>query len=128
EALAKLAKAISTDLPIGVQPEDQLKTPIKAILETIGSHVEGFTEAKLEIGRPDVAVRVRGAVCGYIELKEPGKSVDPNKLKGADKAQWERFKALPNLIYSNGADWGLYRDGKAVTTMRGVIGDDGKVD
>lgn len=127
-ALAALAKALTTALPQGVQPEDQLKSPVKAILESLAAQVEAFTEAKLEIGRPDVAIRVRGAVCGYVELKEPGKSADPNRLKGADKAQWNRFKALPNLIYCNGADWGLYRDGKAVTVLRGVIGDDGKVD
>lgn len=128
DAMAALAKALTTVLPQGVQPEDQLKPPVKAVLESLAAQVEAFTEAKLEIGRPDVAVRVRGAVCGYVELKEPGKSADPNKLKGADKAQWARFKALPNLVYSNGADWGLYRDGKAVATVRGVIDSGGKVD
>ncbi|HLL17272.1 MAG TPA: hypothetical protein VK439_00675 [Rubrivivax sp.] len=90
------------------------------MLESLATQVEAFTEAKLEIGRPDVAVRVRKAVCGYVELKEPAKSADPNKLKGADKSQWERFKALPNLVYTNGADWGLYRNGKAVTAVAGV--------
>lgn len=128
KALIVLARALSIDLPVGVQPEDQLKSPVKALLETLAPQVEAFTEAKLEIGRPDIALRVRKAVCGYVELKEPGKSADPNKLKGADKAQWERFKALPNLIYTNGADWGLYRGGKAITTVAGVVNSSGKVD
>ena len=128
KALIVLAKALSIDLPVGVQPEDQLKPPVKAVLEALATQIEAFTEAKLEIGRPDIALRVRKAVCGYVELKEPGKSADPNKLKGADKAQWERFKALPNLVYTNGADWGLYRGGKAITTVAGVINTGGKVD
>jgi len=128
KALAALAKALAVDLPIGVQPEDQLKPPVKGVLEALAIQVEAFTEAKLEIGRPDIAVRVRKAVCGYAELKEPGKSADPTKLKGADKAQWERFKALPNLVYTNGADWGLYRDGKSISTVPGVVDDHGKVD
>lgn len=127
KALAVLAKGLAVELPVGVQPEDQLKAPIKAVLEALAPQIEAFTEAKLEIGRPDIALRVRKAVCGYVELKEPCKSADPNKLKGADKAQWERFKALPNLVYTNGADWGLYRDGKAITKVAGVV-NFGKVD
>lgn len=128
KALATLSKVLMVDLPVGVQPEDQLKPPVKAILEALESYTEAFTEAKLEIGRPDVVVRVKGAVCGYVELKEPGKSADPTKLKGADKNQWKRFQALPNLIYCNGSDWGLYRTGAAVTKVKGVIDDAGKVD
>lgn len=127
-ALEGIAKAVTVELPHGVQPEDQLKPPVKSVLESFGTYVEAFTEAKLEIGRPDVAVRVRGAVCGYVELKEPGKSADPTRLKGADKKQWQRFQALPNLVYSNGSDWGLYRDGKPVTKVNGVVDADGKVD
>lgn len=127
-ALAALAKAVNADLPLGVQPEDQLKSPVKALLEGVALHVEAFTEAKLDIGRPDVAVSVRHAVCGYVELKEPGKSADPTRLKGADKAQWQRFKALPNLVYSNGSDWGLYRSGDPVTKVKGVVDDAGTVD
>jgi hypothetical protein len=128
KALAALAKRLAVDLPAGVQPEDQLKPPVKAVLETLSMQVEAFTEAKLEIGRPDIALRVRKAICGYVELKAPGKSADPTKLRGSDKAQWERFKALPNLIYTNGADWGLYRDGQAVITVAGVIDASAKVD
>lgn len=51
DALSTLAKALTTTLPPGVQPEDQLKSPVKAILESLAAHVEAFTEAKLEIGR-----------------------------------------------------------------------------
>jgi hypothetical protein len=127
-ALKALAKALAVELPVGVQPEDQLKPPVKALLEALSPHVEAFTEAKLEQGRPDIAVRVRHAVCGYVELKEPGKSADPTRLKGADKRQWQRFQALPNLVYSNGRDWGLYRDGKAVTKVSGVVDASGEVD
>ena len=121
--LAALAKALATPLPPGVQPEDQLKPPVKAVLEALGPKVEAFTEAMVEgIGRPDVVVRINGAICGHVELKEPGKPADPSRLKGSDKKQWERFKALPNLVYTNGSDWGLYRSGEAITKVSGVIG------
>ena len=127
DGLSALAKVLAADLPSGAQPEDQLKSPVKAILESIGPKVEAFTEVKLEIGRPDMAVRIRGAVCGFVELKEPGKSADPNKLKGVDRQQWKRFQALPNLIYCNGRDWGLYRSGEVVTKVAGVVDDEGNI-
>lgn len=50
-ALAALAKTLDATLPAGVQPEDQLKPPTKAVLEALAAHVEAFTEAKPEVGR-----------------------------------------------------------------------------
>ncbi|MDX3239380.1 N-6 DNA methylase [Streptomyces sp. ME03-5709C] len=65
-----------------------------------------------ELGvRPDYAVRVDGAVNGYIEVKKPGLSVDPETFTGRNKAQWERLRDLPNLLYTNGTEWRLFRDG-----------------
>ena len=61
---------------------------------------------------------VGGALTGHVELKRPGLGADPNRLSGRqNKAQWERFKRLPNLIYTDGRAWGLYRTG----TREGAI-------
>ncbi len=60
---------------------------------------------------------------GYIELKEPGKGANPDRYKGHDRAQWSRFKALPNLIYTDGNEWGLYREGKPVRPLVRLSGD-----
>lgn len=127
-ALTQLARTLGTLLPAGVQPEDQLKTPVKAILEALGPRIDAFTEAKLEIGRPDIAVQVKQAICGYVELKEPGKSADPTRLKGTDKEQWQRFQALPNLIYTNGSDWRLYRSGELRGKAGALLDDEGGID
>ena len=61
--------------------------------------------------RPDYGVSVKGAITGYLEVKAPGKSIDPANLTGHDKVQWERQRDLPNLMYTNGTDWRLYWDG-----------------
>lgn len=119
-ALASLYTALTANLPPGVQPEDQLKPPIKAVVESLGTHIEVFTEVRTAYGRPDAVVRVHGAICGYIELKAPSKGADATRLRGEDKAQWKNFQALPNLIYTDGFDWTLYRSGKKVATIRGV--------
>jgi hypothetical protein len=64
--------------------------------------------------RPDYAIAVDGAITGYIEVKRPGASVDPDSFTGHNKRQWERQRDLPNLIYTNGTEWRLWRDGEAI--------------
>jgi hypothetical protein len=58
-----------------------------------------------------------------MELKAPGKGADPCKFKGDDKNQWEGFKNLPNLIYTDGNEWALYRSGERVGKMVRLSGD-----
>lgn len=115
-------------LPIEFNPEDQLKGPSAALLKGIGAalglEVEVVTEVQAEkLGRPDLGVAVNNLLCGHVELKAPGKGADPDKLKGADKQQWQRFKNLPNLIYTDGSDWTLYRSGELVGKPLRLSGD-----
>ena len=105
-------------LPGSASPEDQLKAPVAALLRDAGATfaltVESRTETHLPEHkvRPDIAVYVDKLICGYVELKAPGLGADAPKLKGAhNKAQWNKLKGLPNLIYTDGRDWALYRDG-----------------
>ena len=62
--------------------------------------------------RPDYGVSIAGAISGYVEVKAPVHRLDPAKFTGHDKRQWERQRDLPNLIYTNGTQWRLYRDGE----------------
>ena len=65
--------------------------------------------------RPDFSVEVRGALNGFIEVKAPGKGADPRRWKaGHDKEQWDKLKALPNLLYTDGNSFSLWRDGALV--------------
>ena len=100
------------------QPEDQLKPPVKELLEgfgaEIGTPIVATTEAQMADlkGRPDVAIAANGLVTGHIELKAPGKGARPTKLKGGDAEQWKKFRSHPNLIYTDGNEWALYRTGE----------------
>lgn len=116
------------DLPIEFNHEDQLKSPITALVKRTGMainlKVETVTEVQeAELGRPDVGVAVKGLLTGHVELKAPGKGADPDKFKGDDKRQWERFKNLPNLIYTDGNEWALYRSGEKVGKIFRLSGD-----
>ena len=118
EALADRLKAVFS-LPGIASPEDQLKPPVAELLKvagaSFGANVETRTETHLPEYkvRPDIAIFVGRLICGYIELKAPGVGADAPKLKGKhNKAQWNKLKGLPNLIYTDGREWALYRDGE----------------
>jgi hypothetical protein len=110
------------------EPEDQLRGPLENFLRATGVafHMtiipDGEARVK-NVGKPDYAVYCNGALCGYIELKQPGKGADPNRYTGHDLKQWERFKVLPNILYSDGNEWGLYQNGERVAQLVNLTGD-----
>ena len=114
-------------------PEDQLRAPIEmlfgALSELVGlGHVVSLvgesTLAHLK-SLPDYAVTVHNALVGFIEVKAPGKGADPRRFSDPhDKRQWDKLKSLPNLIYSDGQSFSLWRDGVLqgqVVTLSGDI-------
>ncbi len=64
---------------------------------------------------------VDGVLTGYVELKAPGKNIDPASFtkKSHEYKQWQRLRNLPNLLYTNGTEWRLYRYGEPVLTSTG---------
>jgi hypothetical protein len=70
-------------------------------------------------------MKVNGAVTGYIEVKAPGKGADPTKWTKTshDAQQWEKLRALPNVLYTDGQEWGLYRTGERIDKVVRLVGD-----
>jgi len=102
------------------QPEDQLRAPFEALLPELAEAAGHISIPKLvgetqhaETGsRPDYSVTVGGALVGFVELKAPGKGADPKKFADPhDKAQWKKLQALPNLLYTDGNAFSLWRSG-----------------
>ncbi len=121
EILRKYARSLyeKSSLVGEASPEDQLKEPVAGLIHKFGKQWEIDTSHSTEVSlrehkvRPDIAIYVENLICGYIELKAPGLGADAPKLKGKhNKQQWEKLKSLPNLIYTDGRDWALYRNGK----------------
>ena len=114
-------------------PEDQLRAPFEQLLADIAelcSFAPGKVVAVGETSlsdlkiRPDYSVTVHNALVGFVELKAPGKGVDPRRFKEKhDKEQWERLKHLPNLIYSDGNSFSLWRDGELIDSIVRLNGD-----
>jgi len=131
EALRRFADKVVSKLKALApgEPEDQLRSPVETFLSEVGRALgpkiiaKGESQLPGRLGRPDYAVLASKLLAGYLELKEPGKGADPNLYKGHDRKQWERFKSLPNIIYTDGNEWGLYRDGEQVGSLVRLSGD-----
>lgn len=135
EPFVSVLKALAKDvtakfaLPASFSPEDQLKPTVASILDAGGPAlslaVNTTTEMQVDefAGHPDIGVFVDSLLAGYIELKAPGKGARPEKFKGRDKKQWEKFKDLPNLMYTDGNQWALYRHGERIGKVMQFGGD-----
>lgn len=118
QAFAREVKATADQASqIRFQPEDQLKRSVPELIEQVGAalgiSVSVFSESRVDdIGRPDLAIAADGLLVGYIELKAPGEGTTSRDLRGRNRAQLEKFLALPNLIYTDARDWTFYREGE----------------
>lgn len=104
-------------VPLRGEPEEQLRTPFENLLTASGPCFQvqvslGGESPLVSIGKPDFAVAVDGVLAGHVELKKVGDGAQTARLRGRNKEQWERFKALPNILYCDGNEWALYRDGR----------------
>ena len=114
-------KAKLSSVAIEGAPEDQLRAPLDALFRDLADlcglpgvvHLVGETTLSEIHSRPDFAVTVNNALVGFIEIKAPGKGADPRRFTDPhDKAQWQRLKALPNLLYASGNSFSLWQDGE----------------
>ena len=114
------------------EPEDQLRGPFEQLLAQLSQlcgyksgHVIAVGETTIAAlrTRPDYAVTVGGALVGFIEIKAPGKGADPRRFKGHDKSQWQRLQSLPNLIYTDGNAFSLWRNGELALSIERLEGD-----
>ena len=132
-AFGASAKSKLSNVAVSGAPEDQLRGPLEALardLAEIGGlpagtvHLVGETSLAELKTRPDFAVTVHNALVGFIEVKAPGKGADPRKFTDPhDKDQWDKLKSLPNLIYTDGNAFSLWRDGKLVGSIVHLEGD-----
>jgi hypothetical protein len=126
------AKAKLSNVAVHGQPEDQLKTPVETLLKDLGA----LTMPLAKVGvvnetplpemktRPDFSITLDSALVGHIELKAPGKGADPRRFRDKhDKEQWSHLKSLPNLIYTDGNAFSLWRNGELVGAIVALDGD-----
>ncbi|ADZ69820.1 type ISP restriction/modification enzyme [Polymorphum gilvum] len=133
-AFGESARAKLSNPAISGSPEDQLRGPLEILIEaglaplavphSGGVRLVGETSLADIKTRPDYAVTVGKALVGFIEVKAPGKGADPRRFNDPhDKEQWSKLKSLPNLIYTDGNAFSLWRDGKLEGSIVRLGGD-----
>ena len=103
-------------------PEDQLRAPLEALVADLAELAGLRSGTIVMVGetsladiktRPDYAVTLGNALIGFIEVKAPGKGADPRRFHDRhDKEQWAKLRTLPNLIYTDGNGFSLWRNGE----------------
>ena len=115
-------------------PEDQLRAPLETLVGSLAELVGLAPGTIVAVGetsvadlktRPDYAITLRDTLIGFIELKAPGKGADPRGFHARhDKEQWTKLRTLPNLIYTDGNEFSLWRNGELeghVVHLRGDV-------
>ena len=128
QAFAAAVTGKTSQLTAG-EPEDQLRAPFETFMqsaaEALGWNVvcTGETPLPSQLGRPDYAVHRNGMLVGYVEIKAPGVGANAARFKGRNRQQFKRFSAIPNLLYTDGNEWALYRGGDRVGSIVRLSGD-----
>ncbi|MCY3903230.1 MAG: N-6 DNA methylase [Caldilineaceae bacterium] len=121
-ALQDFAEAVTeklSQITLG-EPEEQLRTPFENFIAAAAAALDwnvvctGETPLPDRIGRPDFAVHRNGLLAGYVELKPTGTGAVTSRFTGHNSEQFKRFSAIPNILYADGNEWALYRDGEIV--------------
>lgn len=101
------------------QPEELLRGPLEKLLGDLADAgsiaplvLAGEHQLAEDRVRPDYAVHVGGALVGFVEVKAPGKGANTTRYKAHDREQWKRLACLPNVLYTDGQEFALYRDGE----------------
>ena len=132
-AFGREARAKLDNPAISGGPEDQLRAPLEALFKGLAAldnlapgalSLVGETTLSHLQTRPDYAVSVNNALVGFMEVKAPGKGCDPRKFSDPhDKAQWGKLKSLPNLVYTDGNGFSLWRNGEPAAKIVLLEGD-----
>ena len=105
------------------EPEDQLRAPFENFMTGVGAALgqeivcTGETPLPNRLGIPDYALHVDQLLTGYAELKAPGTGASDARFRGRDRQQFRRFTAVPNILYTDGNEWALYRGGERIREL-----------
>ena len=136
-ALQEFAASVTekTTQPTAGEPEGQVRGPFERFMADVAAaldwHIVCTDETRLpdRLGRPDYAVHSNGLLVGYVEIKAPGTGADARCFRGRNRQQFQRFSAIPNLLYTDGNQWALYRGGEragGVVRLSGDVARDGR--
>lgn len=117
EIISNFVSKVIATCTTGAASEDSCYSAIEALFSGLDNSIKAMTEAKrVACGAPDFIVQRGEMVIGHVEVR--GIGIRLCCMEDVDRNQQERYRnALPNLIYTNGLDWDLYRNGELVASV-----------
>ncbi|MBZ0264144.1 N-6 DNA methylase [bacterium] len=128
QSFADEVKSKSSQITSG-NPEDQLRSPFEKLMISVAASLgwkivcTGETPLPERLGRPDFAIHLNDLLSGFVELKAPGIGASSRQFKGHNLDQFKRFSVTPNILYTDGNEWAIYRNGNLVNTVVRLSGD-----
>ncbi len=137
EALQGFASAVTEKMTqiIPGEPEEQLRGPFEGLMSSAGPILgwkvvpTGEMQLPNRLGKPDFGINRNNLLTGYAELKAPGAGANTKQFKGHNREQFKRFSSIPNILYTDGNEWSLYRNGEqvgSIVRLSGNVSTDGK--
>jgi hypothetical protein len=126
DAIKSYLADIERELKTGRATEHTHRPALKDLLEGLSPQIKATNEPKrVECGAPDFILRRDGLSVGYVETKDPGKSLD----EAQDSLQLQRYrKSMPNLILTDYLEFRWFVDGRIRDSARlGRIGKGNKI-
>ncbi len=131
DALRRFAATIQERFrpPVRGEAEDQLRGPFEQLTQDISAALHrnfrpaGEVRLADRLGRADYAILDGQLLIGHAELKAPGTGVDVRGFRGHNREQWQRFANLPNVLYTDGQSFALYRTGERIGPIVTLSGD-----
>ena len=127
------AKAKLNNAAVSGAPEDQLRAPLEGLTLDLAEFLGLPRGQVVAVGetsladlktRPDYAITLNSALVGFIEVKAPGKGADPRRFTDKhDQEQWKKLQTLPNLMYTDGNAFSLWRNGGLEGNVIALDGD-----
>lgn len=113
--ITQYVQQLNTRYTAGISGEHSYRGDLQNLLSSMLPDLLVTNEpARLvNIGKPDYVLTRKGVSVGYIEAKDVGTDL----LSKTFKNQFDRYLALPNIIFTDYIDFHYYREGNFVTKV-----------
>ena len=108
-------------------PFEVLMNSVAEVLDYRGVLLSRDRRGATEGAVPDYTVYRNGLIIGHIELKAPGKGVDPSGFRDRNLKQWHQLRDLPNLLYTDGVDWILWSSRNCIASAKAWMAEGGGI-
>ena len=116
--IEKYIESVKAAYLSGDSTEHTYRGYLTQLIESLVPEVQAINEPKRRaLGAPDYVIKKKGIEIGYIEAKDIGNKDLDGKKRTGNKEQFDRYKDLGNLIFTDYLDFHFYNHKELVTKI-----------